>query len=97
MTRAREKLVLIFSSDEQEKKERSKKVFLENSCHHAARSCEMWKVVPHPWRNEQMFRVEVWQQANPKEGKRRGGGMTSDKAKSLRFLKCERFNGLFFV
>ena len=73
VTRAREKLVLIFLSDEREKKERSKKVFLENSCHHAARSCEMWKVVPHPWGNEWMFRVEVWQQANPKGGEEEGG------------------------
>lgn len=72
VTRAREKLVLIFLSDEQEKKERSKKVFLENSCQHATRNWKWWKAVVHPWRNGQMFRVEVWQQANPKGGEEEG-------------------------
>ena len=75
-----------FSSDEQEKKERSIKVFLENSCHHAARSCEMWKVEAHPWCNEWMFWVEVWQQTNPKEGKRRG------EWRRIRLNHCDFWN-----
>ena len=41
-----------------------------------------------------MFRVEVWQQANPKGGEEEKG-KAQNKANSLRFLKCERFNGLF--
>ena len=49
-----------------------KKVFLENSCHHATRNWKWWKGVDHSWCNGRMFRVEVWQQANPKEGKKRG-------------------------
>ena len=78
--------MLIFLHPTSKKAGKVKIALLENSSHHATHNRKWWEAVVHPWRNEQMFRVEVWQLANPKGGEEEGG------RRKIRLIHCDFWN-----